>query len=228
LPLEFVALARDPFHKRVCVLHRQPAGSSFPSEIPVDQDVVASYGHGRAVELMLALCLTEDSRPSPGLPAVQGQWISRKNFEIKLRTTPSLFDIRPTPDTEWRRMGFPERTFTLIERSRNLNEELAEGETVAIGYVHEDAYNAMASGPNGTALQALVAVEMLVDVILDSRGDIEGAEAAQAGTPLARLLAQLSRGVEKMTMSELQRLVRDPRKLKAVLQANLNVVSLIK
>jgi hypothetical protein len=152
-----------------------------------------------------------------------------KKVEIKLRTAPSLFDIRPIPDQEWKRMGFPARTFTLINRERNLNEELAEDETVAIGYIHEDAYNAMANGPNGPMLQALVAVDMLVDVILESREELEELEAAQPGTPLERLLTRLSRGGEKVTIRDLQRWVRDePKRLKAVLQAKLNVVSLIR
>jgi hypothetical protein len=227
-PLEFVAFVRDPFHKRIGFLHRQSARSGIPREIPVDQDVITSYGHGRAVELTLALCAADDSHTRPGLPTVQGQWISRKKFEIKLRTAPNLFDIRPTPDEVWRRMGFPARTFTPIERERSLNEELPEGETVAIGYVHEDAYKAMANGPNGAALQALVAVEMLVDVILDSRADIEEIEAAQPGTPLERLLRQLSHRGEKVTIIELQRLLGEPRKLKALIQAKLDVVSLIR
>lgn len=228
LPLEFVAFARDPFHKRVRFLHRKSVESSIPQEIPVDQDVIESYAHGRAVELTLALCLAEDAHPPPGLPTVHGQWISRKTFEIKLRTAPSLFDIRPIPDQEWKRMGFPARTFTLIERTRNLNDELAEDETVAIGYIHEDAYSAMANGPNGTMLQALVAVDMLVDVILESREELGEVEAAQPGTPLERLLGRLSRGGEKVTIIELQRLLGEPRKLKALFQAKLDVVSLIR
>jgi hypothetical protein len=228
LPLEFVAFARDPFHKRVRFLHRQSVDSPIPQEIPVDQEVVESYAHGRALELTLALCLAEDASPPPGLPTVQGQWMSRKTFEIKLRTAPSLFDIRPIPDQEWQRMGFPARTFTLIERTRNLNEELAEDETVAIGYIHEDTYSAMATGSNGAMLQALVAVDMLVDVVLESREELEGAEAVQPGTPLERLLSSLSRGSEKVTLIELCRLLGEPRRLKAVIQAKLNVVFLIK
>jgi hypothetical protein len=223
--MEFVAFARDPFHKRVRFLHRQPVDSSIPPEIPVDQDIIESYAHGRAVELTLAVCLAEDAHPPPGLPNVQGQWISRKTFEIKLRTAPSLFDIRPIPDQEWKRMGFPARTFTLIERTRNLNEELAEDETVAIGYIHEDAYSAMVNGPNGTMLQALVAVDMLIDVILESREELEEVEAAQPGTPLERLLARLSRGGERVTIFELQRLFREPRKLKALFQSMLARIS---
>jgi hypothetical protein len=227
LPLDFVAFARDPFRKRMQFLHRQPVDSSIPQEIPVEQNVIDSYAHGRAVELTLALCLAEDAHPPPGFPTVQGQWISRKTFEIKLRTAPSLFDIRPIPDEEWKSMGFPARTFTFIERTRNLNEELAEDETVAIGYIHEDAYGPMANGPNGAMLQALVAVDMLVDVILDSREELKEVEAVQPGTPLERLLARLSGGGEKMTIIELQRLLGDPRKLKALFQAELGVVSLI-
>jgi hypothetical protein len=226
LPLEFVAFARDPFHKHVRFLHQQSVDSSITQEIRVDPEVIESYAHGRAVELTLALCLGEDAHPPPGLPTVQGQWISRKTFEIKRRTAPSLFDIRPVSDEEWKRRGFPARTFTLIERTRNLNEELAEDETVAIGYIHEDAYNAMANGPNGTMLQALIAVDMLVDVILESREELEEVQAAQPGTPLERLLARLSRGGERVTITELQRLLGEPSKLKALFQAKLDVVSL--
>jgi hypothetical protein len=228
LPLDFVAFARDPFHKRVQFLHRQPVDSPIPQAIPVDQNVIDSFAHGRAVQLTLALCLAEDANAPPGFPTVQGQWISQKAFEINLRTAPSLFDIRPIPDQEWKAMGFPARTFTLIERTRDLNEELAEDETVAIGYIHEDAYSAMANGPNSTMLQAIVAVDMLVDVILESREELEGVKAVQPGTPLDRLLARLSRGRGKLTIIELQRLLSDPRKLKALLQAELNVVSLIR
>jgi hypothetical protein len=220
--MEFVAIARDPFHRRICFLHRQLLDSCIPDEIPVDQDIIASFGHGRAIELTLALCLAEDSQPPPGLPTVQGQWISRKKFEIKLRTAPSLFDIQALSDQEWISRGFPARTFALINRERSLNEELAEDETVAIGFVHEDAYNVMANGSNGPMLQALVAVDMLVDVILDI-------DAAQPGTPLERLLDRLSHGGEKVTIGNLQRWVRDePKKLKALLQAKLNVVSSIR
>jgi hypothetical protein len=179
--------------------------------------------------LTLALCLAEDSQPPPGLPTVQGQWISRKKFEIKLRTAPSLFDIQALSDQDWISRGFPARTFALINRERSLNEELAEDETVAIGFLHEDAYNAMANGSNGPMLQALVAVDMLVDVILDSREELLEIDTPQPGTPLARLLDRLSHGGEKVTLGNLQRWVRDdPKKLKALLQAKLNVVSSIR
>jgi hypothetical protein len=78
-------------------------------------------------------------------------------------------------------------------------------------------------------LQALVAVDMLVDVILDSREELLEIDAPQPGTPLERLLDRLSHGGEKVTIGKLQRWVREePKKLKALLQAKLNVVSSIR
>lgn len=225
--LELVLIARHSFLKRAETIHRTTLDVPLPDEWVIDAETLDNFAGGRNLELTLAICLADDRDPIPGQPFVQGHWLAIKSFTLRTRNTPNLFDVRTRTDEEWIAAGFPAKTTYAISYSGGIETQQDEGSSVATVWVHIDAHNKMTSSSLGEVLQPFLASEIVCEILVGSKKDLDGIETVEAGSPLATILKQL--GKEKpMSLDGLKELVAKPSMLKATLQDRLAVLSALK
>lgn len=225
--LEIVLIGRHPFLKRSYVVDRHSIEGALPTQIAIDADTLVWLGGGKNAQFTLALCLSGDRDPSPGLPFVTGHWLARKVFSLRSRSTPSLFDLRPRTDEEWVAVGYPAKSFFTVEYLGGIEAEAEEGASIATVYLHADAYNRMLSTSVGDTLQPILGAEIIFTVLRESAKDWSDLEDAPASSALATVLKQFGKS-SPMTIPELKNMIQNnPGMLRARLQDQLNVVRAI-
>lgn len=220
-------IGRHPFLKRSYVIERQSIESPLPKQITVDAETLAQLGGGKNAQFTIALCLSDDRDPSPGLPFVTGHWLARKVFSLRSRSSPSLFDLRPRTDEEWVAVGYPAKTFFTVDYLGGIEVEAEEGASIATVYLHSDAYNRMLTSSVGDTLQPILGAEIIFTVLNESAKDWEGLVEVPANSALSTVLKQLGKS-SPVTIPDLKNMVRNnPGLLRARLQDQLNVVRAI-
>jgi hypothetical protein len=225
--LEVVLVASNTFLKRSEVIRRTKLNAKLPVEWVVEKATLDQLGGGRNLQLTLALCLSEDREPDPGSPFVVGHWLSRKTFAIRTRSAATLFDLRARTDEEWIAAGFPAKTMYSVDYIGGIDAELDDGASVATVYMHVDAQNRMISTSLGDSLQPLLAAEIILSIILDSKKEWENSTDVDNNSPLFKLMKQLG-GDNPITVAELKDLTARPALMRARLQDRLSVLSALK
>jgi hypothetical protein len=222
--LKLVLVARHAFLKRSYLLEEVVVAPEALPSWDINSETLSRFSGGRNLELTLALCLSSDRAWKPGAPHLLGHWIAQKTFSLRTRTVPQLFDLRPTSDEEWLKSGFPAKTFLSVEYNGGIfDTEVDGGDSVATVRIHEDAHNKMTNNPSlGESLQPLLAAEIISTILIDSFDEWRDASTVK-GSALETILKQLSKS-KTIALADLKALVKEPRKLRAVLQDHFAVV----
>lgn len=226
---EFVMLVRQSFLKRSELILRAPLSEPLPSEIPITRPQLKKFGGGRDTEITVAIALASDREPKPGTPFIGGHWVAKKSFQIRTRTSPVLFDIRPRTEEEWVANGYPAQTLYASEYLSGIEGSGEEGNnSVAVVYIHSDAHDRLVDSKLGDALQPMLAAEIIASILTQSLPDWESLETAPEGSPLEKLVGQLSED-KSLKLSELAAMVKTkPSHARALVQSRLGVVQSLK
>jgi hypothetical protein len=223
---ELVVVARNSFVKRSYVAHRSSLTDDPPNEIALRREDVTEIGGGRDLSIDVSIVLSRNAKSAMGEPSIKSQWLSRKTFTLRAKTSDALFDVQSRTPEDWVREGFPADTLYSISYSGGFCEPRADGSgSIATVYVHADAYNLMAGKLSDQRFQTLLAPEIIAQVIEQSYGEWETLEDVPAASPLQSVLREF--GKEKsISLAELKSLVSpDGRsKLRALLQARLQTI----
>lgn len=223
---ELLIIATNGFLHQSIIVVRTLVCNTVPSEIAIPAETLEVLGGGRNLALTIAVCLRDDHDPLPGHPFIIGHWLSRKDFKIRSKSFPALFDVRSTSEDEWEALGLPGKTLYTVEYLGGISEPADDTLHVATVRVHADAYTAMLNDSIGSVLQPILAAEIISQVLEDSASDWRELDAATVDTrsALATVLKQLS-----MELPALKSLVSNggKSKLRAMLQANLGAVRAI-
>ena len=223
-----VLIVRQPLLKRTEVVARYRLDEEIPDELEITEEVLVRFGGGRNLQITLALVLDADRPPLPGIPFVVGHWFARKVFYFRSINNPALFDIRTRSSGEWVECGYPESTFYAVEYQGGIQVPQEEGGvSIATVFVHLDRYDALVDTKLGDALQPLWASEIISQILVESLSEWEALQEAPEGSPLANLLKKIAKS-EKMTLSDMAKLVRSPARLKAQLQSQLSVLAALR
>ena len=220
-----VVTLRDPTLKRRERWRTWPATGEMPAEIALPAETLRRFGHGREMEIALSLCLVEDREVETGWPSVTGAWIARKKFSLGIRDQRSAFDILPLTEEIRRANRLPDGALVFASLEGSLDRPLDEGGSFATCYLAEPIVAAMSSSRDGSALNAVVAAELVAAVatVIAEEGGLEDLEAVEAGSPLERFLKQLGDG-ETMSLDAFRELARDPQRMRATIHDRMGVV----
>lgn len=224
-----VVVARNSLIKRSIVLANDLASSFHGKAVELLPEQTEEMGGGRNLRLTVALCLNSDKPPKTGSPFVVGHWLSSKTFTIREKSLATYFDVRSRTDKEWEEAGYPAKTFYSVEYSTGISDEPADESStgIAVVYIHVDAYNRMAGGERiGDVLQPILTVEILAQILEQSRDDWIQLSEITKGSPLETFTKEL-KGTDLATLDGLKSTIEKPYLLRAILQSKWNVLSAV-
>lgn len=227
---QLVLYASNAFLKNSRVFHSSQLDSKVSEEIEVPAEVLESLGGGRNLQLTIAVCLATDKEAGPGLPSIIGHWVARKDFILKLKSNPSMFDVRTRTDDEWKEANYPSKTLYAIDYIGGIAGDVeSDAElNIATVYIHIDAYNKMTSDKVGEILQPTLSAEIIAQIVESSIDDWDNETEIPSNSPLATLLKRMSVNRE-VTLDDLRTMVkqRQGSRLRAILQNALGAVRAI-
>jgi hypothetical protein len=211
--------ARDAIFKNRAALGHWPISDGLPREVSVDEETWHRYGHGRRLELTLALCLRHPREPRAGRPRTKGAWVARKTFELRPKLTQSLFALRPLTEDVAKDFKVPHDCLMHVDYDGRINEVDEAGVAVATCYLNEEVHERLLSGRRAPALNELVFAEVVSAILMEAGEDIRSAEAVIENSALDRVLSHLSKDDPAMTLDGLKQLLAEPLRLRAKIQA---------
>ena len=142
--IALVVTIRDPMLKRRVLREKWNFSGGLLEEYCLGSDLVEKFGHGRELQVTLALALDEDLDVEPGWPHIRGQWFSKRRFIIKLRSIQSISSVEPmSPELALKLTGSRGALVGVDYYDGQLEIEAEEGTHIAKCYVAEDVYKAM-------------------------------------------------------------------------------------
>jgi hypothetical protein len=228
--LALVVSATNPFLKRTRLVAKTPLSQAPDEEYPVEAEVLEALGGGANLQVDISLCLDQSLSARAGRPFIQGHWIARKTFGIRSAKLNEDFDVEPLDDEGWKNLGLPPKTLYLVDYIGGINEPLKPDQPIAKVFIHADVYRRIATENNPRAvraLQALLASEITNQMLVLSAKDWENVEQAEKQSPLNAFLKRINKN-HRVSLQELHELAsKAAPKLKAMLQADLEVVRAI-
>lgn len=220
--------AVQPFLKKTRVVGTYALDKELPSEISIGDEVLADLGGGSNVNVEVALCLAKRLPKKPGNPFLLGHWLSKKSFALRAPKLAEEFDIEPTDDEAWKKIGYPEKTLYLVEYFTGMNEPVAKDKQTARVRIHADVYKKLSAEVNqrlAKPILAGLAADISCQMLVASLSDWETADEVAPQSPLAACLKKIQR-VQHCTFEELKKMVQQPGtpKLKALLHVDQQTV----
>lgn len=196
--------------KKTVVVTRVSLNENPPEHVHVTPEVIDSVGGCENLIVKLGICLNRDIEPAVGRPFLEGHWIARKSFRLRPIKQSNQFEVRPRTDSEWREIGYPEKTLYLVEYASGMNEPVSPDAPIASVWIHADLYNRLASeveSKKSKALMGNLSAEITVQLISQSFEEWESSDAATPRSPLSALLKQLS-AAEPLDLGKLKSMVK--------------------
>lgn len=224
--LELVVFGRSSFLKQSVVVGTYPLSQALPEEIVVSGDDLQRLGGGRDLRLTVALVLAVDKQPSAGLPFSMGHWLSSKTFHLRERKLQTMFDVKTRTSEEWEEVNYPAKTLYSVVYIGGIDAAGEGSGPIADVHIHIDAYNRMAGEKIGDILEPMLSVEMIAQVLEQSLSEWAEYEEAPAGSPLLNLTKKIT-SMDKPSLPDLKKIVRNPSLLRAILQDKIGTLSYI-
>lgn len=218
----------QPFMKKAVVIGTYAIDDDLPEEVTISENVLAGLGGGSNIEIDVALCLKKKLPKTPGTPFLFGHWLSKKSFSLRPPKLAEEFDIDPTDDDVWKKLGYPPKTLYLVEYFGGFNEPVSKDRQTARIRVHSDIYKKLTSESQQKLAKPILlslAAELSFQMLAASVADWEKAEEVVPLSPLSALLKKINR-VQPCTFEQLKEMGKEPGmpKLKALLHADLQTV----
>lgn len=226
--LVLAVTAVQPFLKKTRIVATFPIDDKLPSEIPIEDEVLADLGGGSNMNVEVALCLAKRLPKKPGNPFLLGHWLSKKSFALRAPKLAEEFDIEPTDDEAWKKIGYPEKTLYLVEYFGGMNEPVAKDKQTARVRVHADVYKKLSAEVNQRLAKPILselAAEISCQMLAASWSDWEVADEVTPQSPLAAFLKKIHR-LQPCTLEDLKKMVQQPGmpKLRALLHVDQQTV----
>jgi hypothetical protein len=186
--------------------------STLPESWAVPPEVTTRFAWRFGVEASVALVLTSDRPAKVGQPFMRGHWLARKDFSIRAKPQPRAFPIERWTGEDFARMELPpDSVYWIRFVAEDLNEHFEDpGEAFAV-CLRSDVYDALAYAQNSAqarALFAMIAAEILAEVVCRGLGNLEAGESIKRGSLLHLALTRIARttGAEE---EKLRRLAKE-------------------
>lgn len=228
--LALVVSASNPFLKRTKVVNKTLLSEPPLDEYSIESEVLDALGGGENLQIDLSICLNQPVSARPGRPFLRGHWIAKKTFAIRSAKLNEDFDVEPLDDEGWKKLGLPPKSLYYVDYIGGINEPLKPDQPIAKVYIHADVYRRIATENNPRAvraLQAFLASEISTQMLVLSAKDWDGVTEPEKQSPLSAVLKRVNKN-NKVSLKELHDLASGAApKLRAVLQADLEVVRAI-
>lgn len=156
----------------------------------------------------VALVLSQDREPEPGMPFLRGHWVARKSFRIRTAPSSRAFRIEPWTGDDFARNGLPRDTVYWIRfLAERLDERFDDPSEAFRVYLREDVYDALCEAErssSGRAVLKLILAEILAEIIWRGLHKLKPEE----DIPTDSLLHAILKKVEKRTGLNLAKLRR--------------------
>jgi hypothetical protein len=226
--LVIAVTAVQPFMKKTVVVATFAIDNDLPEEIIVNDEVLAALGGGTNINIDIALCLKRKLPRKPGAPFLSGHWLSKKSFVLRPPKLSEEFDIEPTEDEAWKRLGYPAKTLYLIEYFGGINEPVAKDRQTARIRVHSDIYKKLTAESQQKLAKPILnglAAELACQMLAASISDWENADEVVPLSPLSAFMKKINR-IQPCSLDELKEMAKKPGmpKLRALLHADQQTV----
>lgn len=226
--LVLAVTAVQPFIKKTIVIATFAIDKDLPDEITIEDEVLAALGGGSNMNLDLALCLKKKLPKNPGTPFLFGHWLSKKSFAIRPPKLAEEFDIEPTEDDAWKKLGYPAKTLYLVEYFGGINEPVAKDKQTARIRVHSDIYKKLTAESQQKLAKPILyglAAELTCQMLAASIADWENADEVVPQSPLSAFMKKINR-IQPCNLEEFKELAKKPGmpKLRALLHADQQTV----
>ena len=226
--LVIAVTAVQPFMKKTVVVATFAIDKDLPEEIVFNDEVLAALGGGSNINIDIALCLKRKLPRKPGAPFLFGHWLSKKSFVLRPPKLAEEFDIEPTEDDAWKRLGYPAKTLYLIEYFGGINEPVAKDRQTARIRVHSDIYKKLTAESQQKLAKPILnglAAELACQMLAASISDWENADEVVPLSPLSAFMKKINR-VQPCSLDELKEMAKKPGmpKLRALLHADQQTV----
>jgi hypothetical protein len=218
----------QPFMKKTIVVGTYAIDKDLPEEVTIGEEILAALGGGLNINVDLALCLKKKLPKEPGSPFLFGHWLSKKSFTLRPPKLAEEFDIEPTEDDAWKKLGYPPKTLYLVEYFGGVNEPVAKDKQTARIRVHADIYKKLTAESQQRLAKPILnslAAELACQMLATSISDWEGADEVVPQSPLSSFMKRINR-VQHCTLDDLKGMAKQPGmpKLRALLHADQQTV----
>ncbi|MEJ8835585.1 hypothetical protein [Ramlibacter sp. AN1133] len=229
--LVIAVTAAQPFLKKTQLVATLPLSKGLPPELEIGDEVLAQLGGGANIDVVVVLCLAKRLEKRPGSPFLLGHWLAKKSFSLRAPQVAEEFDVDPTDDETWAKLGYPPRTLYAVEYLGGMNEPAQKDGKTARVRVHADIFKKLTGESNQKLARPVLgnmAAEIACQMLAASFPDWEGAEEVTQHSPLSAFIKRIEK-VQPCDLDGLKKLVREPGqvKLRAILHADQQCVRAI-
>lgn len=229
--LVLAVTAAQPFLKKTQLIATLPLSKPLPPEIDIEDEVLAQLGGGTNIEVVVALCLGKRLEKRPGSPFLLGHWLAKKSFSLRTPQSAEEFEIEPTEDETWTKLGYPAKTLYAVEYLGGMNEPVQKDNRTARVRVHADIFKKLTAESNHKVARPVLgnmAAEIACQMLTASFSDWESADELVANSPLFAFIKRIEK-IHPCDLEELKRLVKEPgqSKLRAILHVDQQCVRAI-
>ncbi len=205
---------RDPIFKKKTVMGRWPVSGDFPETVTIPATAVEEHGHGKCLDVTLALVHEGETKPAPDWPARPGVWVERITFRIRSHKQGRIFDIgRMTVEEAEDKTGF-RGSILHVDYNGNINEPEIDKPIARCDIAAAVFDNMKGSGPGKKYLETTFEPEIILAILTAAFQDIKDAEEATPGSQLEGFLSKLGGKRGAMPLAEFQEIIDDPNKLR--------------
>lgn len=210
---ELVVTLRTPSMFRRELVSRHELNVENLEEIKIDPAFLKDARLSKSFEISLSICLIADSDLGPGWPSHFGSRIAQKVFTVGLDRSQSVFEIKPLTEDLRKSLSLPAGAFVWVDNVNDLNQTY-DDTSCATAYVAETLLNNQKRGHQGEAINAMILSEIVYSLLTNEEGGVRNASELVSDSPLDNLLTNLGGG-KKLELRDIQRLTKDPAKLRA-------------
>ncbi len=229
--LVLVVTALHPFLKKTSIVATHSLAEDVPAELDISDEVLADLGGGANIDITVALCLGKKLTKRPGSPFLHGHWLAKKTVSLRSPHASDEFDVEPTEDATWTKLGYPAKTLYAVEYLGGMNEPVQKDARTARVRVHADIFKRLTAESNQKLARPMLgsmAAEIACQMLAASLSDWESAEEVVPQSPLAAFIKRIEK-VHSCDLEELKKLVKEPgqAKLRAILHVDQQTVRAI-
>lgn len=229
--LVLAVTAVQPFLKKTRLVASYPLSKTLPPIVEVEDEVLAELGGGTNIDIVVALCLGKRLEKRPGSPFLFGHWLAKKTFSLRKPKVAEEFDIEPTDDETWTKLGYPAKTLYAVQYIGGMNDPVQKDSRTAIVRVHSDIFKKLTTESNQKIARPVLgsmAADIACQMLAASLPDWEKAEEVIAQSPLSAIIKRIEK-VQPCDIEELKKLVKEPgqAKLRAILHVDQQCVRAI-
>jgi hypothetical protein len=207
--------------KKTQLVATLPLFKGLPPELEINDEILAQLGGGANIDIVAALCLGKRLEKRPGSPFLLGHWLSKKSFSLRMPHAAEEFDIEPTDDETWAKLGFPAKTLYAVEYIGGMNEPVQKENRTAKVRVHADIFKKLTSESNQKVARPVLgnmAAEIACQMLSASFPDWEDADEITPQSPLSAFVKRIEK-LHPCDLEGLKKLVKEPgqSRLRAIL-----------